>query len=96
MKQNKTQKETDVYIKDEGYADIKFISLKSKEWAHKNQIRNSLAQFGDTFCGEPVWYRGMKKGQYTIGVELSNLKPIIEKMKKSNLIVESEIDTQFI
>jgi len=89
-------KEFDVYIKNEGYADITFISLKSKEWAHKNNIPNSLESFGDTFCGKPIWYKGMTEGRYTAGVFLSKLKPLISKMKKSNLVVKSEIDTRFI
>jgi len=88
--------EYDVYIKDEGYANVTFLSLKSKEWAHKNNIPNSLESFEDTFCGKPIWYKGMTKGQYTAGVFLSKLKPLILKMKKANLIVKSEIDTQFI
>jgi hypothetical protein len=28
----------DVFIKDEGYQDVRFVSKKAKQWAHKNKI----------------------------------------------------------
>jgi len=96
MKQNKTQKETDVYIKDEGYADVKFLSLKAKKWAHENNIPNSLEHFGENFCGKSIWYPGMKEGLYNTSCFLSKLKQLLPKMRKFGLIIESEIDEQFI
>lgn len=81
----------DVYIKDEGYADVKFISLKAKEWAHKNKVPNSLESFGKEFCGRSVWYPGMKEGLYTVGIKLGKLGSFIKNMKKAGLKIESEI-----
>lgn len=85
-------KTPDVYIKHEGYADIKFLTNKAKETAHKLGIANSLTSFGKTFCGQPVWNPTTKKGLYTIGVKVSALKRICKELKKNGLVIESEFD----
>jgi len=81
----------DVFIKDEGYADIRFITLKSKEWAHKNKFKNSLEHFGKTFCGRSVWRPGLEDGLYHTPVDISKMRTIISKMKRHGLQIESEI-----
>jgi len=83
--------EVDVYIKDERYAAVKFISLKSKEWANKNKVHNNLEHFGNSFCGCQVWYPGMKEGKYETAVEdMTKLIKLITKMQKSGLKVINE------
>ena len=69
----KDTRKTDVYIKDEGYADVRFVSDKIKQWAYEQKIPNSLASFGKAFCGEPVWNENTKVGLYKIGIKLSKL-----------------------
>ena len=86
----------DVFIKDEGYADVKLLSLKAKVWAHKYGIPNSLEQFGEEFCGTPVWYPGMQEGMYQCGIKLSALKKVAKAMQKEGLVVESEFSMQHI
>ena len=93
----KTNKlEVDVFIKHEGYAAIKFLTDKSKQWAHDSKVPNSLNEFGDTFCGQPVWNPNTKKGLYTIGVKVSKLKSVVASMKKANLVIESEFDLRYV
>ena len=89
--------EPDIYIKDGGYADVRLHeSLEAKEWCHKNGYHNALTKFGKEWCGEPVWYPGMIDGSYKFGLPLHQLKEFILKAKKAGLIVESELDTEYL
>jgi len=82
--------EPDVYIKNEGYADLHFCTDKGKLVAFQLGIPNSLAEFGDEFCGSPVWNEKTKKGQYTCGIRISGLKRVYKKLEKAGLVIESE------
>lgn len=85
---------TDVYIKDEGYADFRLATQKAKLWANRNGYTNSLlSQFGkgNTFCGEQIWDDENKSGAYSFAMNNTpKLYRTIEKMKKAGLKVESE------
>lgn len=87
-------KNIDIFIKDEGYGDFKFLTLAAKEWAHENGIPNSLAEFGKEFCGMPVWYPGMKKGQYTCGIRQSKIKKFVKAAISAGLNVDCEFDVK--
>ena len=88
---------TDIYIKDEGYADVRLHeSLEAKEWCHKNGYTNSLVDFGKEWCGEPVWYPGMIDGGYKFGLKLSQVKEFILKARDAGLTVESEFELDFL
>ncbi len=81
----------DIYIKDEGYAEVKFLSKRAKEWACKNGISNSLTEFGDTFCGRKVYIPNRQDGLYQCGVERKHLDILLKKLEKAEMIIESEI-----
>lgn len=80
----------DVFIKNEGYADFRFISERSKEVAHKLGIPNSLKSFGDTWCGQPVWNSKNKTGRYKCGINLDSMGKIVLKLQNEGLTIESE------
>lgn len=90
----------DVYIKNEGYADVKFLTDKAKNWAHNNEIPNGLLEIlhddETTFCGKPVWTPETKVGLYKTGVKLSCIPGLVKAMKSAGLKVESEIDVNCI
>lgn len=86
----------DVYIKDEGYADIKFLTEKAKETANKMGIPNQLLSIGKTFCGQPVWTPETKKGVYSCGLKLTHLKKAVRDLKKNGLTVECEFGLQYL
>ncbi len=92
MKTNSNQ--PDVYIKHEGYADFKFLTVKAKEAAHTLKIPNSLHEFGNEFCGSPVYYNDKPKthtkGLYTCGIKVSYLNKLKKQLEAKGLIVESE------
>lgn len=96
MAENSSKTKIDVFIKDEGYGDVKFLTDKAKEWAHQNKVSNSLHAFGKTFCGKEVWYPENRKGLYKHGTVLSDLKGLIEDMEDAELIVESEIPREIL
>ena len=84
---------TDIYIKDEGYASVRLHeSLEAKEWCHKNGYLNSLTKFGKEWCGEPVWYPGMIDGEYRFGISINRAKVFTLEARKAGLIVESEFE----
>lgn len=80
----------DVYIKDEGFADIKFLTDKAKEVAHRLGIPNQVQSIGDTFCGKPVWNETTKKGIYSCGFGLSDLKKVVKALTDQGLEINSE------
>ena len=83
--------DTDIFIKDEGYADVRLHrSQKAKRWCHKNGYENSLTYFGKTWCGEPVWYPGMTKGSYKFAISVDDVPEFIKKAKEAGLTIESE------
>ena len=83
--------ETDIYIKDEGYANVRLHNnLKAKEWCHENGYLNSLTAFGKEWCGNPVWYPGMKEGGYKFALNPHNVPTFIKLATKAGLTVESE------
>lgn len=87
----------DIYIKDEGYADVRLHeSQKAKEWCYKNGYLNSLTRFGTEWCGEPVWYPGMIDGSYKFMLRLLQLKRFILRAEEIGLIIESEFDTEYL
>lgn len=81
----------DVYVKDEGYADIKFLSIEAMEWAYGQGVSNDLLEVGDTFCGKPVWKPGMAAGVFTTAVSPHLLPHIMKAMEIFGLTTESEI-----
>ena len=85
-----TKEEVDIFVKQEGYHDIKFLTQKAKEWAHEAEIPNALARFGMTFCGKPVWYFGMNEGQYQYGAIESDAIQILRAAHLAGLKIESE------
>lgn len=85
------EKNVDVYVKDEGYGDFKFLTPKAREWANKNQIPNSLEYFGKSFCGMPVWYPGMDDGLYTCGIKRTKISQFVKAAINAGLNVESEM-----
>jgi hypothetical protein len=91
-----TEQEPDVYVKQEGYGAFKFFSEKAKETAHKLGIPNSLEEFGDEFCEEPVYYFNKpethKEGLYSCGIKLSHIEKTVNKLRKAGLTVESEFE----
>jgi len=85
-------KETDIYIKDEGYADMKFLTQDAKEWAHKMGIPNSLHEFGKEFCEQKVWYPGMEDGLYQYGIKPFTANNLAIIAETDGLVVENEFD----
>lgn len=81
----------DIYIKDEGYAAIKFLTLRAKVWAHASGYSNTLRQYGKFFCKKLVWYPGMKEGLYNCGIPVSRVENFIRETKEMGLIIKSEI-----
>ena len=88
--QNQMQ-DQDVFIKDEGYAAVKFLSDKAKEIACELGIPNSLQAFGDTFCGKPIWNKNTKKGMYESSLDLCEVNRAIQVLTDKGLKVETEI-----
>lgn len=85
-------KDQDVYIKDEGYAAVKFLSDKAKEIADSLGIPNHLQEIGDTSaCGNPIWSKNTKKGMYECSFDLCEINKIIQVLTSKGLKVESEI-----
>ncbi len=82
----------DVYVKEEGYADLRFITDKAKRVAYKLRIPNSLLQIGDTFCGEPVWTPQNPVGMYQCGYDYENVDFMVKLLRSEGLIVESEFE----
>jgi len=80
------KKMTDVFIKDEGYQDVRFTSQKAKEWAQKNKIPNDWKGISKNY------YPKSKTGLYSRGVKLSKkgINEFISIMKNDGLKVESE------
>ena len=86
---------TDFYIKDEGYAAIKVIATKAKEFCNLNGYDNSLLKFGHKFCGQSVWTPGMKEGMYQFGLKRSTLHIFVNFIKKHGFTVETELEPAF-
>jgi len=86
------EQEIDIFIKDEGYAAVKFLSDRAKEVAFSLGISNTLAQFGDTFCGNPVWNETTRKGVYACGFRLSHLKSVVADFEAAGLVIDSEFN----
>jgi len=78
----------DVFIKDEGYQDVRFVSKKAKQWAHKNKIPNDWEGISkDCFDAKTK-----KMGLYARSVRLSNkgIHEFISIMENDGLKVASE------
>jgi len=82
---------TDFYIKDEGYADVKALSTKAKEFSFHEGWDNTLLKIGNKFCGQDVWTPGMTHGMYQFGIRRSQLQDFIEYVKEKGFTVESEL-----
>lgn len=82
---------TDFYIKDEGYADVKALSNKAKEFSMQQGWDNTLLHIGDKFCGHDVWAPGMTSGLYQFGIRRSQLQDFISFVKLDGFTVESEL-----
>ena len=82
--------DTDVYIKDEGFAQVMFLSDRAKDVASALFIPNSLQEFGDTFCDKPVWNEKTRIGVYRCGFKLSYLNAVVKDLKDAGLTVECE------
>jgi hypothetical protein len=80
----------EVYVKNEGYADFRFISDRAKVIAHELQIPNSLAEF-ETFCGQPVWSPESPEGLYKCGFKMGAARRLIRELRSRGLTVETEI-----
>ena len=81
----------DVYIKDEGYAAVKFLSDKAKEIAFSLGIPNCLQDLGDTFCGKPIWNKDTKKGMYECSFDVCEVGKLTQTLTDKGLEIESEI-----
>ncbi len=92
----KNNQNPDVYVKQEGYGDFKFLTVKAKEVANELKIPNSLHHFGKEFCGMPVYYHDQpkthEKGKYTCGIKLAHIERTTKKLRKAGLVVESEFE----
>jgi len=91
-------KEVDIYIKDEGYMDVRLHrSLKAQEFCHSLGIKNSLIDIGDTYCGEVVWKPGCKDKNAMFSFVLSKdmHDVFINECKKVGLTVASEFSEDF-
>jgi len=82
----------DIFIKDEGYASVRLHTapVEVKEWCHNHGLENSLTSFGKTWCGDPVWYPGMKEGRYSFALKVKYVHKFIAEVKKAGFTVESE------
>ena len=81
----------DVFIKHEGYADIKFLTKKAKDWAVKHSYPNGLAEFAkEGFCGKPVFVSDVQDGMYQLGIDARSVKRVTKQMQAAGLVVESE------
>ena len=81
-------KDQDVFIKDEGYAAVKFLSDKAKEIADNLGMPNSLQ---NSPSWKPVWNKDTKKGSYESCLDLSEVDKVIQILTNKGLKVESEI-----
>lgn len=92
LRTGKSSGALDVYIKHEGYAAVKFMSPKAKQWACNNRIPNSLDYFGKEFCGSPVWNPETPSGLYNCSLSWAQAAKLTKRMRKEGFIVESERD----
>jgi len=82
---------TDVFIKNEGYADIRLRSDKIKRFCTEQGFYNQLEQMGDTFCDEPVWTKKSPKGVFHMAVKTrAEAKEVGKYFEENGFKVESE------
>ncbi len=78
----------DVFIKDEGYAAVKFLSDKAKEIAHSLGISNCLQ---NSLSWKSVWNKDTKEGSYESCFEVCEVDKLIGVLTNKGLKVETEI-----
>ena len=83
---------TDVFIKDEGYADIRLQSTKIKQFCTDQGFVNQLESFGDTFCGQPVWSEKSPKGVFKLVAKAHEAKEVANLFEENGFTVESEFE----
>ena len=80
----------DVYVKDEGYADFRFVTDRAKRVAFRLGLNNDLQACGNLYCGKPVWNSDTKVGVYHSGQPVNKVHSIIKQLKERGLVIESE------
>ena len=88
-------KEADIYIKDEGYMDVRLHrNLKAQEFCHSLGIENHLLDIGKTYCGEPVWEPGFKgnNAMFSFALEEDMHDTFLKECRKNGITVESEFE----
>lgn len=89
---NTNDTKLDLYIKDEGYADVRLITDEAKNWAHKLGFENSLIGItpDDTYYGEKVWNHITKTGPYHFSIATHTIHEFMDVIDASGLNYESE------
>lgn len=80
---------TDVYIKNEGYADIRLKSDKIKKFAYEQGFENDLEMF-DSWGGEPIWSPETQVGAFKASVDGSAGVEVTKLFESAGFNVESE------
>jgi len=82
----------DIYVKDEGYASIRFLTKSVKKWASEAKIPNTLDNYKkDGFCGQPIFIKNKQDGLYRIACGKRDMNNIIKHAKKAGFAVDSEL-----
>ena len=84
------QSPLDVFVKQEGFADVRFLTEKAKEVAHKLGIPNSWKGIADE---EHTWSPKNPEGRYKCGLDYDDALDLIKDLEKEGLIIESEIES---
>lgn len=90
-----TGPEPDVFIKDEGYAAVKFLSVAAKKLAYESGVSNSLLAVGPTFCDIPCFdpnKLNFEDSIYQNGMPVPLSLKLSYYFRSKGLTVESEFE----
>lgn len=83
---NGNHKGLDVYIKDERHADVRFLTPRSKRWAHDNGLENIWSRINDSEAWNPKTGRGI----YKTGINILDLPKLMKLLGSTSFLVCSE------
>lgn len=88
----KKESKVDIYIKDEGYADVRLQTVKVKKWAKKQGILNSW----DKINKKIAYSEANPRGLYSFNVDVKNgcitkrFQKALDEVKRLRFKIESE------